>query len=81
MPDKKRQTYNIRNSFQKDYEVITRTESDKREYTREWNKPGDAFEKFSLYEEYTPVRTSDDTILYPAYSLLNSPNPVASSNR
>lgn len=30
---------------------------------REWKKTGDFFEKFSLYENYTPVKTSGSTTL------------------
>ena len=29
----------------------------------EWSKKGDSFQKFSLYGNYTPVKTSDRTTL------------------
>jgi hypothetical protein len=40
--------------FRVPYEVIIKTE---------WVNKGDVFKKFSLYEEYTPVKTSGNTDL------------------
>ncbi len=29
----------------------------------EWSNPGDTIKKFSLYEDYTPIKTSSETSL------------------
>lgn len=30
----------------------------------EWSQPGDKIEKYTVYEEYTPVKTSTETTFY-----------------
>lgn len=52
-----------KNAFEKDYMKITKGLSHIISHEKEWLKKGDFFHKFSLYENYTPVKTSGETTL------------------
>ncbi len=54
----------ISDSFKKEYEeVMQNVETPAFLKEKQWREKGDFFEKFSLYENYTPVKTSDSTTL------------------
>lgn len=51
-----------RNSDQVDYlGLMNTTQEELENQVFEWTESGDYIKKFSLYEEYTPVKTSGDT--------------------
>lgn len=52
-----------RDKFTEEYEKIMGKERSTTLTTPEWNETGNFFKKFSLYENYTPVKTSGHTIL------------------
>lgn len=45
----------------KEYEKLMETSSDSFIVPVQWSNEGDSIERFSLYENYTPVKTSGDT--------------------
>jgi len=47
-------------SFEKSYREIVKSPLVGQQ---QWTRPGDMFVKFSLYEEYTPVETSNSTTI------------------
>ena len=47
----------------KDYEEIMKTSEKTVIVDTQWSEKGDYFEKFSLYDNYTPVKTSGSTVL------------------
>ena len=49
--------------FQEEYSQIMKNMSKLFFVERQWEKTGDNFVKFSLYENYTPVKTSGSTTL------------------
>ncbi len=59
--DKKKEK---QDSFTEEYQKLMKS-SDKTTFIipRQWNDEGDSIQKFSLYENYTPVMTSGDTTL------------------
>lgn len=46
-----------------DYEELMKKPSYTKTVSREWTQQGDFFKRFSMYEEYTPVKTSSNTTL------------------
>lgn len=49
--------------FTEEYNEVVHNDKNSILTTREWKKNGDFFKKFSLYENYTPVETSANTVL------------------
>lgn len=54
---------NTADSFSKKYEKLMKTSKNTIIVDRQWAKKGDYFRKFSMYENYTPVKTSGSTTL------------------
>ncbi|MCX2837271.1 hypothetical protein OQ279_03830 [Salinimicrobium sp. MT39] len=57
------ETKNKSDLFLNDYEEIMKTSERTTIVEEQWSEEGDYFQKFSLYEDYTPVKTSGSTIL------------------
>jgi hypothetical protein len=51
-------------NFEQDYEELMNAVDTTLLREPEWKEQGDTIVKFSMYEEYTPVRTSSSTDLY-----------------
>ena len=49
--------------FEKDYNKIIKSNQTTILNNLEWSSKGDSFIKFTLYKEYTPVKTSCNTTL------------------
>lgn len=54
---------NDQDKFTQEYNEIIGKSNNTTIVSTEWEKSGDFFEKFSLYENYTPVETSGNTVL------------------
>ncbi|MBC6425259.1 MAG: hypothetical protein GDA51_02060 [Ekhidna sp.] len=54
-----------KDSFKEDYQKIMQS-SERSSFVVpvQWTNEGDSIEKFSLYENYTPVKTSGDTTMF-----------------
>ena len=50
--------------LEKDYELIFKNTPPKGILNTEWLKMGDSFTKLTVYQQYTPVRTSCSTTLF-----------------
>lgn len=50
-------------NFSKEYDKIMKMDNTSVIVNRQWNSEGDRIQKFSLYEDYTPVKTSGSTTL------------------
>lgn len=50
-------------TLEKDYELIIKDTLTKVIPNKEWEKNGDVFTKFTLYQQYTPVKISCNTTL------------------
>ncbi len=46
-----------------DYQAIMNSEKGSQVIPVQWRENGDSIQKFSMYEEYTPVKTSGSTTL------------------
>jgi len=60
---KNRQKRNQNYSFAKEYSEIVDIEKNSVKIERQWTSEGDQIQKFSLYDNYTPVKTSGSTTL------------------
>ena len=58
-----KQTKNKATKFSEDHQEIMKTSDHTTLVDVQWSEEGDFFQKFSLYENYTPVRTSGNTTL------------------
>ena len=58
-PSKKQTDQKFADKYEKIFEKSSYTPNIK----REWRHPGDSFKKLSIYENYTPVKTSGSTTL------------------
>lgn len=50
-------------AFRDEYEEIVNSKEKIVVVNQEWSEKGDVFQKFSMYENYTPVKTSGSTTL------------------
>lgn len=51
----------MEDTLTKQYEKLMKTSNNSFVVPVQWTTEGDSIEKFSLYENYTPVKTSGDT--------------------
>lgn len=51
------------NQLIEDYEMLISSSEHSFVVPVEWNNEGDSIKRFSLYEDYSPVKTSSDTAL------------------
>jgi hypothetical protein len=59
--EKKVKTGNTKDILFKEYEKLMKSSNDSFIVPVQWTNEGDTIERFSLYENYTPVKTSGDT--------------------
>ena len=50
-------------SLAEEYNKLFKTFDHTISIRQQWSKPGDIIQKFSIYENYTPVKTSGSTTL------------------
>ncbi len=49
--------------LEEDYKELLKNQKKTIHVEEQWSRPGDVIQKLSLYENYTPVRTSGNTTL------------------
>jgi len=45
------------------YQEIMKSQKDNSDIAYQWSSVGDYFEKYSLFDEYTPVKISNETLV------------------
>lgn len=58
---------NLEEEYTTDYEKIMELSDGTFLVNTEWSEDGDTFQKLSIYEDFTPVQTSDHTTLISKY--------------
>ena len=63
MKKEKNKFEEVQNKFIEEYNELMSTHPANTETVEEWHGKGDQIEKFSLYDNYTPISTSNETSL------------------
>lgn len=62
MSNEKKTEKKLDKAFMKDYQKLMSTNTSPFfTINKEWNEKGDVIEKFSIYDNYTPVKTTSGT--------------------